>query len=403
MLPELARTSITWGPIVAMGIFAAMLLLALGVNLFFKQAINQRKRRSPEGLDTLIMASLKGPVVLFIIISGLFLWFVALTQITHPAFDIVRGWNDAARKAWLVIIILEVSFASTQVLQSVVRWYIKQIATRTASTADDKVAPIINRFIPAVFYPLGILVALDTVGVSINPLLAGMGIGGIAVALALSPTIAAYIAGTYIVTEGRINEGDYIELDGGPSGFVLDVGWRSTTVRSRFNNIVIIPNSKLAESIITNYSAPTPVLTGSVECGVSYESKLEEVERISLEVARQVIAESPVGYKEFEPRVRFSSFGDSNINFRVVFQATDRVGSLEMQSLIIKRLHQRFTEEGIEINYPVRKLVFPTGAGPWLAQAAADLQVEGQVDGAALTAGPAPSGRGETETPSGPG
>ncbi|MDA0734181.1 MAG: mechanosensitive ion channel family protein [Chloroflexi bacterium] len=363
MLPEFARTSVIWGPVIAMGIFAAMLLLALGVNLFVKQAINQRKRRSPDGIDTLMMASLKGPVVLFIVIFGVFLWFITLTEITHPAFNFIQGWDNYARKVWLAVIILEVSFAASHLLQSVVRWYIKQIASRTASTVDNKIAPIISRFIPAVIYPLGILVALDTVGVSINPLLAGMGIGGIAVALALSPTIASYIAGTYIVTEGRIKEGDYIELEGGPAGFVLDVGWRSTTVRSRFNNIVIIPNSKLSESIITNYSAPTPVLTGSVECGVSYESNLDEVERISLEVARQVVKESPVGYEEFEPRVRFASFGDSNIDFRVVFQATDRVGSLEIQSQIIKRLHQRFIGEGIEINYPVRKLLFPKGTG----------------------------------------
>jgi small-conductance mechanosensitive channel len=389
MLPEFARTSVTWGPIFAMGIFVAMVLLALGVNLFFRQAINHRKRRNPEAIETLITASLKGPVVLFIVISGFFLWFAALTDITHPAFNFLDdSWDAVARKIWLVIIILEVSFAASHILQAVVRWYIRQIATRTASTADDRIAPIINRFIPALIYPLGILVALDTLGVSINPLLAGMGIGGIAVALALSPTIASYIAGTYIVTEGRIGEGDYIELDGGPAGFVLDVGWRSTIIRSRFNNIVIIPNSKLAESIITNYSAPTPVLTGSVECGVSYESNLAEVERITLEVARQVVQESPVGYEEFEPRVRFVSFGDSNIDFRVVFQATDRVGSLEMQSLIIKRLHQRFTEEGIEINYPVRKLVFPTGAGHWLAQGAEEAWGEGQVDGATLTPGP---------------
>ena len=119
--PEFARISVLWGPLVALGIFLVFALLALVVNGIFKLAINQRKSRHPEGLDTLIMGSLKGPVTLFIIIFGFLLWFTALTRITHPAFGFLQGLDDEARSVWLVIVILEVSFTINHVLQAGLR------------------------------------------------------------------------------------------------------------------------------------------------------------------------------------------------------------------------------------------------------------------------------------------
>ena len=187
-------------------------------------------------------------------------------------------------------------------------------------------------------------------------MLAGIGIGGLAIALALSPTISSFIAGTYVVAEGHISEGDFVEIDADRAGFVESVGWRSTVLRSRFNNMIVVPNSLITESIVTNYTTPTPAVTGMVTCGVSYDSDLREVERICLKVADEVLEESEDAIKDFEPRVRFFEFADSNINFRIIFQGVDRVATFAMQHEIIMRLHARFKEEGIEINYPVRKL-----------------------------------------------
>lgn len=143
----------------------------------------------------------------------------------------------------------------------------------------------------------------------------------------------------------------------------MSVGWRSTVLRNRFNNMIVVPNSLITESIVTNYTTPTPAVTGIVENGVSYDSDLKHVERVSLEVAREVIGESEDANKEFEPVFRFAEFADSNINFRIIFQAVDRVASFAIKHEIIMRLHARFKEEGIEINYPVRKISMPQNDG----------------------------------------
>ena len=120
--------------------------------------------------------------------------------------------------------------------------------------------------------------------------------------------------------------------------------------------MIVVPNNLITESIVTNYTTPTPAITGIVECGVSYDSDLKKVEQVSLEVARQVVEESDDANKEFEPLFRYFEFADSNINFRIIFQGADRVAMFAIQHEIIMRLHARFNEEGIEINYPVRKL-----------------------------------------------
>ena len=211
---------------------------------------------------------------------------------------------------------------------------------------------------------LGALLILDQLGISISPIIAALGLGGLAVALAIQPTLANLFAGTYVMTEGVISAGDYIELQGGIAGYVIDVGWRSTRIRTWGNNLVVIPNSKFAETIITNYQSPVPAVNIYLTCGVSYDSDLYQVERVSLEVMDDVIGTNPDAVKEYGSWFGFDSFGESNIEFWLFIQAKDRLASYTVRSDLVQRLHRRFKEEGIVINYPVRALRFPKESGP---------------------------------------
>jgi small-conductance mechanosensitive channel len=201
-------------------------------------------------------------------------------------------------------------------------------------------------------------VLLDYLGISISPMIAGLGLGGLAIALALQPTLGNFFAGAQIVSDRSIRVGDYIELDSGQKGYVVDVGWRSTRVRTTYNNMMIIPNSRLIDSIITNFHGPTMELAVIVESGVSYSSDLALVEEVALAVAREIIEELPEAVKTREPWFVYDEFGDSNINFWVWLYATDRLGAFRMKSELIKRLHARFAREGITINYPVRLITY---------------------------------------------
>ncbi len=363
MPPDFISQSSLWGPLFAVMIFAALVLLAALIQVGIGFVVRHRERTAPEALGVLVLAAVRGPAVMFLLVLGLFLGVLVLTRLESPAFDVMDGWDEWVRSGWVVVVILQASHLASKLGTILMGWYVQRISGQTALTVGDKLLPPIRRILPIAVYSVGLLVAMATLEIAISPLLAGFGIGGLAVALAVQPTLSNFFSGTYLVTEGEVKEGDYIELEGGPAGYVVDVGWRSTKIRSRYNNLVMIPNSKMADTIVTNYFSPTPALNVIITCGVSYQEDLAHVERVVLDVCRKVMQESPDAAKDSEPFFGFWEFGESNIDFWIFVQANDRSGSFTLRSEIIKAMHARFNEEGIEINYPVRKLVHPAANG----------------------------------------
>ena len=276
----------------------------------------------------------------------------------------------------VILFIAIAAVALVRVVNTFIAWYLTDIAPRTKTKIDDKLIPPLRRVGTVIIYIITLLIIFDQLGLNISPLIAGLGIGGIAVALALQPTLSNFLAGTYVMSDAVIHIGDYIVLDSGQEGYVEDIGWRTTKMRHWQGNLIVLPNSKLAEAIVTDYEKPDKSLIFTIACGVSYDSDLEKVERITLEVAEEILQKYPEGDKDFEPLVRFKEFGDSNINFAVVLKCVDRVGQFVIKNQFIKALHQRFNQEGIEIQYPARKLYFAdnhtTHWQPTLTQQSAD-------------------------------
>jgi small-conductance mechanosensitive channel len=209
--------------------------------------------------------------------------------------------------------------------------------------------------IKGIILAVGILILLDTVGVSITPLLTALGIGGLAVALALQDTLGNLFAGLHILMEKSIRVGDFVRLETGQEGYVVDIGWRTTRVRLLPNNLVVIPNSKLAQSVITNYDLPEKRMAVLIPISVSYDSDPERVERILVEEAKAAAKEVPGLLGEPEPFVRFiPGFGDSSLDFTLICQVKEFVDQYLAQHELRKRIFTRFKQEGIEIPFPIR-------------------------------------------------
>ena len=345
------------GTIAAGLILVSFVILAIFLRVTLAILTKRADKDKNDRLLLVFIGSIKGPSVLLVISLGLLFAYFIIARIDEGIFTSIAGTGEYAFRVWQVSAIFIATFTFSHLSDRMIKWYLGNVAGKTATTLDDTLLPIFRRVLPITVYAIGTLIAIDNLGVSISPILAGLGIGGLAVALAVQPTLSNFFAGTYVVTEGELKAGDFIELDGGPSGYVESVGWRSTKIRSRFNNLVIIPNSRMAESIVTNYFSPTPAMNVIVTCGVSYESDLEQVENIALEEAEALVKESTHSIKDMDPFFGFSNFGDSNIDFFIFLQAVDRNGTFILKSQLMKRIHSRFTAEGIEINYPVRKLV----------------------------------------------
>ena len=377
MLPDVITDSQLYSALAVVAVFVALQLGAVIANFVLKVLIRRAERRAPGGYAAQVLSSVRGPAALALVTLGFFAATVVVDQLDLPPFATFTGLTSWVGNFWLVVTILMVTYAAAKVVEVAIAWYGHNVMSRTETSLDDRLLGPLRRVIPWIIYVVGLLVALDSIGVSISPLLAGLGIAGLAVALAIQPTLNNFLSGTYIVAEDIFEEGDFIELESGFSGFVIDVGWRSTKLRSFMNNFVVIPNAKLVDSIITNLNKPQPPVNVIVYCGVSYDTDLDMVERIATEASAEVIEQSEHSVKSVEPFFGFDSFGDSNVVFWVFVQASDRIGSFVLQGEIVKGLHARFRREGIVINYPVRKLVYsPDDAGlppraAWAAQQAA--------------------------------
>lgn len=201
---------------------------------------------------------------------------------------------------------------------------------------------------------IGIMVILQSLGISITPILTALGVGGLAAALALQPTLANLFSGLQIIAAKQLHPGDYIKLDSGEEGYVTDITWRNTTIRALPNNMIIVPNSKLASTIFTNYYQPQQETAVLIQVGVSYDSDLQKVEKATIEVGTKVMKEVEGGVPEFEPFIRYHTFDDFSINFTVILRTKEYVGNYLIKHEFIKMLHERYDKEGITIPFPIR-------------------------------------------------
>ena len=198
---------------------------------------------------------------------------------------------------------------------------------------------------------LGVLIFLQSIGISITPILASLGIGSLAVALALQETLSNFFAGIYISIDKPVQVGDFVRLETGDEGCVSDVGWRSTRIRTGANNTVIIPNSKLIGSVLTNYNLPTREIAVPVEITVAYESDLARVEKAAIETAALLTKEVLGIAKGSEPAFHFHSFGEMGVRATVVLRAREFSEAGPIKHAFLKALHERFKKENIVIPY----------------------------------------------------
>ena len=353
-----AAIGLTWQDLlVSLAIVAGAVVFAVLFSRILFRLMLRAASLFPGDLDDHLVATSKGPVTAYIILLGVYLAIKIPLELPH-AIDTVVDRVFSVAAIWVGAYMINV------VGTSGLTWLQEYLASTPAANTSSWALPLARRSLLLIVAVMAIVVSLDVLGINITPLIAGLGIGGLAVALAIQPTLSNLFAGTYVITEGVVNPGDYIDMEGGVSGYVVDVNWRSTRLRTWGNNLVIIPNSRFAETVITNYSKPDEHVNVYLTCGVAYESDLGRVERVGHEVMERVLAEHPGAVLDYGAYFGYENFGESNVDFWLFVQAKDRLASFEVRSELIKQLHAQLAEEGITINYPVRTLHFPDGWNP---------------------------------------
>jgi small-conductance mechanosensitive channel len=322
---------------------ASFILISLLIGLICEKFLFPRLKKF------IVQKHIPGTRILFQALHRIiFIWFVLAGVWT--ALVVAPNVNPelitVIKQAITVIFLFSVTLVFARLTGGFVNLFIRR--------SDGISASLISNLAKAAVLILGTLIILQTIGIQITPIVTTLGVGGIAVGLALQDTLANLFAGFYLIISKQVRTGDYVKLDAGHEGYVTDITWRNTTIKELSNNVVIVPNSKLASAIFTNYHLPAKEITLTMNVGVSYDSDLEEVERVTVEVAKEVMREIAPELIENEPYIRFHTFGEFSIDFTLYMRVSEYFDQRIGKHLFVKKLHKRYQELGIYIPFPIR-------------------------------------------------
>ena len=324
---------------------AVVLLVTLAVGWFTERLLFRTLRKwaasTATRFDDLLIAVIQGPFMLWVLILGL--------HLAAQSSELPVRAAAFVGETLLVLWIISLTVAASRLAGALIRHY------GGALNGALPVTTITQSISSLVVVTVGLLILLNTLGISITPILTALGVGGLAVALALQDTLSNLFAGFYVSLAGQVRAGDYVKLDTGQEGYVTDITWRSTTLRALSNNLIVVPNAKLAGAILTNYSLPEKRMSVSIPVGVSYESDTDQVERVLIEEAATAAGDIPGLLAEPAPSVSFApGFGESSLGFTLNCQVREFVDQYAVQSELRRRILKRFRREGIEIPFPIR-------------------------------------------------
>jgi small-conductance mechanosensitive channel len=331
--------------LVPLALLAVTVLAGLFVRRLLFRLVKGWAARTESHLDALIVESLRGPIILWSLILGL--------HVATQNSEIPQRYKHYVPTVLAVLWILSLTMAMSHLAGNAVRFY------GTRAKGVQAVTSLTQKLAQAIVVILGLVwllkVAFD---MSLTPILTTLGVGGLAVALALQDTLSNLFAGFYVSISGLIHIGDYIKLNTGEEGYVTDINWRCTMMRGGSNNLVIVPNSKLGQAIYTNYYLPDPRMGLNVSFSVGYDSDIDRVEAILRDEVTAAVGQVKGLAVEPAPSVLFTPGpGDWALVFQVNFSVNEFSAQGGVQSELRKRLFKRLKAEGITMPFPTRTVL----------------------------------------------
>ncbi|WP_171064328.1 mechanosensitive ion channel family protein [Actinomadura soli] len=340
---------LTWERITAAAIVLASALVIAVLLRLLTGRLFRRAGDTRWAWDDIAARLIRDLAVPVSVILGL--WFAA------KVLELPRGTLDVTAKVLTAVAIFVVSLALARLIAS---------SVGSLALAGQGVAANVTIFANiarVVVIGVGVLVMLQSLGVSISPLLGALGVGGLAVALALQDTLANLFAGVHVLASKTIEPGDYIKLSSGQEGYVVDINWRNTSIRTLSDNIEVIPNQRFSDTILTNFHRPAQDMSIMVYAKVAYEVDLDRVERLITEVGEDVMKDVQGGVADSSVLVRFDDFNDATVGFHAILRSTEFGDQFLIKHEFLKRLHRALREEGVAPPYWNHRVVLSDTTG----------------------------------------
>ncbi len=344
-----------WG--LALGFFIGSILLADLLIVTIDKLVRPLLAKTKTQLDDFLFENLRGPLKFFFSIGGAYLGLdLVMPSVTFAGRNL--------QGLFFLALILAVGHATARVLNALMQWYAVEIGVMEKSRVGD-VFPLVRRIATAAVYFATLVILLSELGVEIGPLIAGLGVAGLAVALALQDSMKNFFAGLYLIADKPIRTGDLIALDSDASsikGVVEEIGWRATRIRAAANALHIVPNEKLASGVIVNYSKGKDTRSVAITVGVDYSQDMDQALEVLKAAAIRVAKASKFADDSVKPEVRLNDFGDSQVDLYVSLRVKNYADRFSLASDLRKEILRTFRKEKISIPFPVRTLHWEANA-----------------------------------------
>jgi len=346
MLENIINGDLFWAII----IIISSVIVAKLISFLFEKVAPKLIGKTGTILDDEIIKAMEKPILWLVILIGLY------SSLRY--LDFLDTYNNYINKIFFVIAVLWSIYTLIKIINALFSWYIQELSNKLkVKKVDERYINTFKRIINIVIYLIALIIILKHFNVEISPLIASLGIGGLALALALQDTLSNFFAGFYMAGDRTIKIGDYIEMTPELKGYVDEISWRATKIRTLSGNIITVPNSNLSKSTITNYYSGKPEMSLVIPVGVAYWSDLDKVEKITVKVAEDVQKTVEGTVKDFKPFIRYKEFADSNINFSVILRVEEYTKQYLVKHEFIKRLKKVYDKNKIDISYPVRTII----------------------------------------------
>ena len=313
--------------------------------VFLSQKILLRiTKKTKTEIDDLIVAKTSKPISFILLLAG-----IRLAIIPH---SIRADILDIMENAISSLIIAIITYIVIVIFDIIISNWGKKFASKTESKVDDEIVILFQRFSKITLSFVGLIFILDVWGVKVGPLLASLGIAGLAVAFALQNTLGNIFGGVSLIVDRSITVDDFIKLDDGTEGFVTDIGLRSTKIKSADGDLIILPNGKLADSKIYNYHKPLPITRATVDFGIKYGSDVEKVKKIVLKEINGIA----LVLKEPAPKVVFNELGDFALKYKAFFWVSSIEKKLEAKEAAVTAIYNSLNKNRIGIPFPTRMI-----------------------------------------------
>ncbi len=311
---------------------------------FIKNILKKLSAKSKTKLDDLLVDMLEEPLIYVFALGGI--WF-ALRRLTFT--EQVTGYIE---NGFWFIVIVTVTWFIARLLEALIDEYLAPIVEKSESDLDDQLLPVAKKAIKYTIWILGIIVALNNAGFNVGAILAGLGIGGLALAMAAKDTVANIFGGFTVFTDKPFVLGDRIRI-GGYDGVIQEVGIRSTRLKTFAGTIVTIPNMKFTDNMIENVSLE-PSRRVTLNLGLTYDTPEDKIQ-LAIDILKDIIVNIE-GAEENNP-IAFNSFGDFSLGILFIYYIKKGADILQVQTDVNMQILKRFNENKLEFAFPTQSIL----------------------------------------------